>query len=111
MDASTRRRFRLAERVDAAARELGIDTAVIGATALAVHRFVRATGDIDLATAVDPYRDPVTACPLFVAPTPDLGQGCRETRTVPGPTSRRSPDCLGHGGTTSLARLLMEPSP
>jgi hypothetical protein len=37
-----------AERVAAAARELGIPTALIGAAALAVHNYVRATADIDL---------------------------------------------------------------
>jgi predicted nucleotidyltransferase len=54
-DTSARRRIDLAERVDAAARTLGIETAVIGALALAVHGFVRATSDIDLATAVEVY--------------------------------------------------------
>jgi hypothetical protein len=44
----------LAERVTRAARTLGIDTALIGAAALAVHRYTRGTEDIDLATAVDP---------------------------------------------------------
>ncbi len=42
----------LAERVAALAAGLGINTAVIGAYALAAHKFVRATKDIDLATAV-----------------------------------------------------------
>lgn len=42
----------LAKRVAAAARELGIETALIGAAALAVHRYVRATVDTDLATHV-----------------------------------------------------------
>lgn len=40
----------LAERVARAARERGIESALIGATALAVHNFVRATADVDLAT-------------------------------------------------------------
>jgi hypothetical protein len=44
----------LAERVAAAARQQGIATALIGATALAVHRYTRGTEGIDLATAVDP---------------------------------------------------------
>jgi hypothetical protein len=44
----------LAERVAHAARALGIDTALIGAAALAVHSYARGTEDIDLATAVDP---------------------------------------------------------
>ena len=47
----------LAERVAEIARTLNIATAVIGAQALAVHRYVRATRDVDLATAVDPYID------------------------------------------------------
>jgi hypothetical protein len=44
----------LAERVVEAAKALGIETALIGAAALAVHRYSRATEDIDLATVVDP---------------------------------------------------------
>jgi hypothetical protein len=47
----------LAERVASIAAELGIATAVIGATALAAHNYVRGTADIDLATAVDPFQD------------------------------------------------------
>ena len=47
----------LAERVAEVARGLNIETAVIGAVALAVHNYVRATLDVDLATAVDPYTD------------------------------------------------------
>ena len=43
-----------AERVVVAARGLGIETALIGATALAVHNYGRATNDLDLATNVDP---------------------------------------------------------
>lgn len=46
--------FDLAERVTVAASARGIPTAVIGAGALALHRFVRATQDVDLATCVDP---------------------------------------------------------
>lgn len=45
----------LAERVAEAARDLGIETALIGAGALAVHGYVRGTADLDLASAVDPY--------------------------------------------------------
>ena len=44
----------LAERVVEAAARLGIATALIGAAALAVHHYTRATEDIDLATSVDP---------------------------------------------------------
>jgi hypothetical protein len=44
----------LAERVVQVAHELGIATALIGAAALAVHNYVRATEDIDLAANVDP---------------------------------------------------------
>jgi hypothetical protein len=49
--------IRLAERVATIAAEVGIVTAVIGATALAAHNYVRGTADIDLASAVDPFRD------------------------------------------------------
>lgn len=45
----------LAEHVAEAARKVGFDTALIGATALAVHRYVRGTEDIDLAAAVNPH--------------------------------------------------------
>lgn len=38
----------LAERVATLARDLGIETALVGAYALAVHRYVRGTSDIDL---------------------------------------------------------------
>lgn len=46
--------FALAERVAEEARRLGFETALIGAAALAVHRYTRGTEDIDLAVAVDP---------------------------------------------------------
>jgi hypothetical protein len=46
--------FELAERVAEAARKLGIEMALIGASALAAHNYVRATDDVDLATLVDP---------------------------------------------------------
>ena len=49
--------IQLAERVAAVASELGMSTALIGATALAAHNYVRATADIDLAIAVDPFRE------------------------------------------------------
>jgi hypothetical protein len=42
----------LGESVAALARDLGIPTAVIGAYALAIHHFARATEDLDLATSV-----------------------------------------------------------
>ncbi len=44
----------LAEQVAEAARQLGFETALIGAAALAVHRYTRGTEDIDLAVAADP---------------------------------------------------------
>lgn len=47
----------LAEQVAETARRLGIDSALIGAAALAVHRYTRGTEDIDLAVAVDPHRE------------------------------------------------------
>lgn len=47
----------LAELVARCARDLGIETAVIGAIALAAHNYIRGTGDIDLATSVDSPAD------------------------------------------------------
>jgi hypothetical protein len=47
----------LAERIATAAEQMGIRTALIGATALAAHNYVRGTADIDLASAVDPFRE------------------------------------------------------
>lgn len=47
----------LAEQVAATARRLGFESALIGAAALAVHRYTRGTEDIDLAVAVDPSRE------------------------------------------------------
>jgi hypothetical protein len=44
----------LAERVAGLARELGIETALIGAAAMAVHRYIRATRDLDLGSHVHP---------------------------------------------------------
>lgn len=43
----------LAERVAVAARELGIATALIGASALAAHHYRRGTRDVDLGSHVD----------------------------------------------------------
>lgn len=48
---------RLAERIAASAAQMGIPTALIGAMALAAHNYVRGTADIDLASAVDPFRE------------------------------------------------------
>lgn len=45
--------LQLAERVAELAQRAGIQTALIGATALAVHRYVRATEDIDLGASID----------------------------------------------------------
>jgi len=42
--------LQLTERVAELARELGIETALIGAAALAIHNYVRASEDIDLAS-------------------------------------------------------------
>ena len=47
----------LAERVAVAADEQGIATALIGGMALAAYNYVRATEDVDVATAVDPRTD------------------------------------------------------
>ena len=44
----------LAEEVARAAENLGIKTALIGASALVVHGYTRGTDDIDLAAAVPP---------------------------------------------------------
>lgn len=44
----------LADQVAQVARSLGIESVLIGAYALAVHFYVRATRDIDLATVVQP---------------------------------------------------------
>lgn len=56
-DASRDPLLHLAERVARIAAEMGIATALIGATALAAHNYVRGTADIDLAAAVDPFRE------------------------------------------------------
>ncbi len=44
----------LAERVAEVSREIGFQSALIGAAALAVHRYTRGTEDIDLAVTVIP---------------------------------------------------------
>ena len=46
--------FDLAERAAETARALGIETALIGASALAIYGYVRGTADIDFASVVDP---------------------------------------------------------
>lgn len=46
--------LQLAEQITAAAKRLGFDAALIGAAALAVHRYTRGTEDIDLAISVNP---------------------------------------------------------
>jgi hypothetical protein len=45
----------LAERVADAGKRLGVESALIGAAALAVHRYTRGTEDVDLAVVVDPH--------------------------------------------------------
>jgi hypothetical protein len=45
----------VAERVAAILGSRGVPSAVIGAMALAVHGYVRATRDFDLATHVHPF--------------------------------------------------------
>jgi hypothetical protein len=47
----------LAEKIAEVAEDLGIQTALIGAVALAAHNYVRGTVDVDLATHVDPGRE------------------------------------------------------
>lgn len=49
--------LQLADRVAEIARAHGIETALIGATALAFHRYVRGTQDIDLGVVVSDLRD------------------------------------------------------
>jgi hypothetical protein len=52
------RSVRTLEVVDAVARvlrDLGVETALIGASALAVHGYPRATQDVDLGVATDPF--------------------------------------------------------
>jgi hypothetical protein len=44
----------IAEQLAKCATDLGIETALIGAAALAAHNYVRGTNDVDLATKVDP---------------------------------------------------------
>ena len=45
-----------AEKIAAILAAAGIDSALIGAVALAVHGYARSTEDLDLATGVDPTR-------------------------------------------------------
>jgi hypothetical protein len=52
--AAQQKTLEIAQRVVGIASDLGIDLVLIGAVALAVHRYVRATVDLDLASAVDP---------------------------------------------------------
>ena len=49
------RTLQVAEQAREILERLGIESAVIGAMALAVHRYVRATRDFDLATCADPF--------------------------------------------------------
>jgi hypothetical protein len=54
MAEASARSLELAERVAVLANGIGIATALIGAAAMAVHKYVRATRDLDLASNVDP---------------------------------------------------------
>ncbi len=49
------RTIEIAEQVYELLTRLGIDAAVIGAMALAVHRYIRFTRDFDFATYTDPF--------------------------------------------------------
>jgi hypothetical protein len=49
------RTLEVVERVAVVLDELGIESALIGASALAVHGYPRATQDVDLGTATDPF--------------------------------------------------------
>lgn len=51
----TTRTLEVARDVASACRDLGIETALIGALALAYHGYARATEDLDLASCVDPF--------------------------------------------------------
>ena len=55
MSGRTKRTLEVARKVAERAAELDIETAVIGAVALAVHGYPRATMDIDLACWTDPF--------------------------------------------------------
>ena len=48
--------FDLASKVTAALEAQGVQAVVIGALAMAAHRYARATEDLDLAVAVEPHR-------------------------------------------------------
>lgn len=48
--------FVAAERITALLAKAGVESAVIGAIALAAHRYPRSTEDLDLAVGVDPRR-------------------------------------------------------
>jgi hypothetical protein len=48
--------FLAAEKVAAILAQSGIDSALIGAGALAAYGYARSTDDLDLATGVDPQR-------------------------------------------------------
>lgn len=50
-----RRTFAVAQRVTELLRAEGVPSAIIGGIALAVHRYPRATADLDLATSTDPF--------------------------------------------------------
>ena len=50
-----RKTFAVAERVVELLQMEGVPSAVIGGIALAAHRYPRATADLDLATATDPF--------------------------------------------------------
>lgn len=54
-DAEYQKTLEVAERVVAIASGLGVDLVLIGALALATYGYVRATTDLDLASAVDPF--------------------------------------------------------
>ena len=53
---SSEKTLQVAEEVAAELERAGVPCAVIGAMALAVHKYARATEDFDLATDVDPFR-------------------------------------------------------
>lgn len=55
MDERAEKTISVAEEISALLHELGVKHAVIGAMALAVHGYQRATLDFDIATSVDPF--------------------------------------------------------
>lgn len=69
VDERARRTLETVDRVHSLLSAQGIDCALIGAMACAVHRYSRATEDVDLAV----YADPVQTLPAFARLLADSG--------------------------------------